>query len=121
MDRDEERTMAIRTFAYVCAAIGGGTSKELCDRLLFEVRDGPHRLIELADEGLFVWSTAVTDYGTQLLLYVNGGDGVAKLLCEVDARNLGVSDETIAEWGQHAADAGQVYVTVPDEPPKDAA
>jgi len=49
MERDEEQKMAIRTFAYVCAAIGGGVHKEeLKDELLYEVRDGPHRLIELA-------------------------------------------------------------------------
>jgi hypothetical protein len=119
MERDEEQKMAIRTFAYVCAAIGGGVRGELQDRLLFEVRDGPNRLIELADEGLFVWTTAVTDEGTQLCLYLNGGD-VAKLLCQVDARNLGVSDETIVEWGRNAEKAGHVFVTLPDAPPEDA-
>jgi hypothetical protein len=118
MDRDEEVQMATRLFAYTCGAIGAGCNEELRERLLYEVRDGPHRLTELADEGLFLWSSAVTDAGTQLHLYLNCGD-VAKLLLQVDARNLGVSDETIAEWGRMAAEDGNVYVTVPDTPDED--
>jgi len=38
------------------------------------------------------------------------------MLLEVDARNLGVSDETVAEWGQNAEKAGLVFVNPPDSP-----
>jgi hypothetical protein len=115
MDRDEEQKMAIRIFAYTCAAIGGQTDREVRDWLLAQVRDGPHRLIELADEGMFMWTTAVTDEGTQLCLYFCHGK-VAKLLVQCHAENLGVSDETIAEWGKNAEKAGHVFVTPPDSP-----
>jgi hypothetical protein len=117
---DEENRLAIRFFAYVCAAIGG-QDPELCEQLMAEVRDGPNRLIQLAapddPDHLFIFEVAVDDLGTQLCAFLRDPKGKVAPLVACNAVNLGVSDETIAEWGQRAADHGNVYVTVPDAPP----
>jgi hypothetical protein len=115
MTHDEEQRMAIAIFAYTCAAIGGQADRDWVQNMMAEVRDGPHRLIELAHEGLLIWTVAVLDAGTQLLGVVQTPNG-PQLLVEVNAKNLGLSDESVAEWGRIAAENGAVHVTVPDLP-----
>jgi hypothetical protein len=46
-------------------------------------------------------------------------DAGPQILVEVNAKNLGLSDETVAEWGRLAAEQGHVHVTVPDHPEDD--
>ena len=119
MTPEEEQRMAQAVFAYTCCSIGGQTDRpEWVENMMAEVRDGPHRLIELAqgDDPLFIWTVAVVDAGTQLYGFVRMDNG-PQLLVGVNAKNLGLSDESVAEWGRIAAEEGHIHVHVPD--PKD--
>jgi hypothetical protein len=115
MTPEENDRLAIRLFGYICAAIGGQASPKVRDELMAHVRDGPNRVLELAHEGDVIFAPAVVDAGTQLRVYFVIG-GTAVMLVEVNAKNLGVSDETLAEWGRMAAEAGAVHVHPPDSP-----
>jgi hypothetical protein len=62
----------------------------------------------------------VDDEGVQLCAHLRDPEsGKTAPLTQCNALNLGVSEQTIAEWGQIAAESGNVTVTIPDHPEGD--